>query len=140
MKHILIATSFLFALMASAQIDPGFFQPVAKTSDLPAITLVDGSAYAINCESDTMIGAWKSDDIWAQACSHEWVYAAFYEANPSSCITHAVYCPCGCDREHIEARICSVCLRHERRVVTMVFREKQSEYQRLLNKKEKKHE
>lgn len=138
MKYILTAIPLLFAFMAGAQIDPGFFQPVAKISDMPSITF--GSTGMINCESETIYGKWESSDIWAQACSHEWVYSSFNEANPSSGIAYAVYCHCGCDQEHIEARICSVCLRHERRVVTTVFREKQSEYQRLLNKKEKKHE
>lgn len=137
MKHILAATLLLFAFMANAQDDPGFFQPVTKISDQISITF--GSAGIITCESETIYGEWESADK-AVKCKHEWAYAALDEVNPSRGITNAVYCPCGCDREHIEARICSVCLRHERRVVTTVFREKQSEYQRLLSKKEKKHE
>ncbi len=135
MKYILTAISLFFAFMAGAQIDPGFFQPVPKVSDLPSITF--GGAGMITCESETIYGEWESEDNGVK-CNHKWVYAALDEANPSTSLVYDIYCPCGCDREHIEARICSVCLRHERRVVTTVFREKQSEYQRLLNKKEKK--
>ncbi len=44
---------------------------------------------------------------------HEWVYAEREDVNPTSGITNAVYCPCGCPTTENQARICSACFRHE---------------------------
>lgn len=135
MKTIITSVILLVTLCATAQNDPGFFQPVARISDQPGI-FFSGISGTIDCESETITGQWESNDKPVK-CDHKWVYAEYSEVN-ANFSTDAVYCPCGCDSEHIEARICSICLRHERRVITTLYREKVSEYQHLLNKK--KHE
>lgn len=67
---------------------------------------------------------------------HEWVYADKYDVNPTSGITNAVYCPCGCPGSQNEARICEICLRHETRVMNWGWAEKkkqESKYVELKN-------
>lgn len=134
MKHLLFALATIIAKYACGQNDHGFLQPVFADGS----TIIDISSLRQNdCESDTTIGAWKSDDIWVQACSHEWVYAEKYDVNDVviKFISNYDNCPCGCPYEWKEGRICKACLRSEIRIISVKSQERQSEYQKLIKRK-----
>jgi len=134
MKHLLFALATIIATSAYAQNDHGFLQPVFADGS----TIIDISSLRLNdCESDTTIGVWKSDDIWVQACSHEWVYAEQDDVNEVRITFRSNYdnCPCGCPYEWKEGRICKACLRSEIRVISVKSHERQSEYQKLIKRK-----
>ena len=72
-------------------------------------------------------------------CKHEWVYAERADLNPTTMLTTAVYCPCGCPGSEYEARVCKACLLHESRLRSWWYtiQKHESEYIQLLNKKNK---
>ncbi len=134
MKHLLFAFASIIATYACAQNDHGFLQPIFADGS----TIIDVSSIRLNdCESDTTIGAWKSDDIWVQSCSHNWVYAEKDDINEIRITfpSNDDNCPCGCPYDWKEGRICSVCLRSEIRVISVKSHERQSEYQKLIKRK-----
>lgn len=134
MKHLIFLAFLLTHFFACAQNDHGFLQPAFADGS----TIIDVSSIRLNdCESDTTIGVWKSDDIWVQACSHEWVYAEKDDVNEVRITFRSNHdnCPCGCHYEWKEGRICKACLRSEIRVISVKNQERQSEYQKLIKRK-----
>jgi len=135
MKNVFIL--LLFAQLVSAQrnIDPGFFVDTDPTRILagmadPAIT------FNADCEWYQDYSEWSVNSVSdpTRFCIHQWVYAERSDVNQSSGITNAVYCHCGCPQSENEARICSVCLRHETRVRSWGWAQKpkqESEYMKL---------
>lgn len=69
-------------------------------------------------------------------CLHDWIYAEYKDLNTESNIVLAVYCECGCPRIEHKARICKICLRHEKWDVESGQKpeEYESEYQKLVKK------
>lgn len=134
MKYLLFALATIFCACSSAQNDHGFLQPAFADGS----TIIDILSLRQNdCESDTTIGAWKSDDIWVQVCSHNWVYAEKDDVNEIRITfqSNDDNCPCECPYEWKEGRICSVCLRSEIRVISVKIQKRQSEYQKLIKRK-----
>ena len=142
MKRIIFLAFLLAHFFTNAQNDSGFYQPIYGFYQ-PIFgdrsTIIDiSSLRKSDCSSDTTIGVWKSDDIWLQQCSHNWVYAEKYDVNEMFTVqSEDNYCPCGCPYEWKEGRICSVCLRSEIRVISVKNQERKSKYQKLIELKMK---
>ena len=96
--------------------------------------------YHGDCEPYETFSEWqaKSEGSDGQFIhKHEWVYAEREDVNPTSGITNAVYCPCGCPTTENQARICSACFRHEWRTRECGQRPKEkmkSKYLQILEK------
>lgn len=86
-----------------------------------------------DCVSDTTFGAWVSTDAKTE-CAHQWIYK-YHE--PTLQIVNPDDCNCGnhCNHSNKEARICRTCLRHESRVVEVIWHKRLTEYEELLKKK-----
>lgn len=87
-----------------------------------------------DCEQKEKFSEWMPVD--STSCDHVWVYAEWKDVNATSGITTLQYCPCGCGGTENQARICSLCLLHQKRVRTYWYEkvERKSDYKKLLEK------
>lgn len=79
-------------------------------------------AYDYDCEYYSTETDWESADTAKSVCVHSWLYAEMQDVNEIKPYVNAVYCPCGCGHNEIQARVCSKCRRHETRIVTWGYR------------------
>ncbi len=88
------------------------------------------------CELWEKFTDWKAESKSETICGHVWVYAEWQDVNTALPYTTAQYCPCGCDKQENEARICEACSRHERRTRFFGWEtvERKSTYLKLLKK------
>lgn len=96
------------------------------------------SLFEYDCEKWETTSDWGVENIGHSndLCSHVWVFADYKDVNKISNYTTLQYCPCGCGGHIIEARICELCLRHEKRVKTYGYSQVKykSGYMKLLEK------
>ena len=117
MKKLLFVIALAFQIALKAQLAPAF-QPDIDTNIV--CQPFDRFSEWENTSGNTAIGYYINGEP-----AHNWIYAEKCDLNPCGNldlgITTAIYTlciPCGCTSSEIEARVCSVCFQHQRRIHT----------------------
>lgn len=94
------------------------------------------SVPSFDCVRKCSETAWEEEQPGSECGVHEWISAEYSDLNDFSYLTKTVYCPCGCPTSTVEGRICSLCGRMERRVVTCWYEQeaRESLYKRFKEK------
>lgn len=115
------------------------YNPISSYFAPSTISFGNYNNNSYDCQSWEKFSGWISTTDTNIICDHDWVYAEKNDINVNSNMVLAVYCPCSCGGYENQARICSICKKHETRIRTYGSKPimRVSEYKKLIeNKKE----